>query len=420
MVKGKKVKGFDFTELKYDPAWKSAIDELHARPALTINSAARIVHIAFRCSDLVANQLFQTLEEQKAKSGPRHCIGQISGNLIKVERHTEFVSCTLATENKALGESALFSTIAELLPLKKVKLITFLNIEIASKNEPGQSLENFLNAKYRATLAPGFSVASNYLPQSNGALAFFCCTDEKSEIGPNIQRLIELETYRVLSMEALPIARKISIQLDKLEKELATLSNNLLTLNESEKERQRTLFEQLTDISNRAASNRSMTRYRFAATRAYSSIVEQRLNHFGRFHEVGDMLAGFIRSRLNPAIATISSVDKRQEELALECSRAIEILRTHIELGLSHNNTELLKSMNQRHQQQLIISQTVEGLSAVAITYYAVGLVSYLIKALGQLELTNFNEAIVISISIPMVFLTVFFGLRRLRKSWGH
>ena len=229
MVKGKKVKGFDFTELKYDTAWKSAIDELHARPALTINSAARIVHIAFRCSDLVANQLFQTLEEQKAKSGPRHCIGQISGNLIKVERHTEFVSCTLATENKALGESALFSTIAELLPLKKVKLITFLNIEIASKNEPGQSLENFLNAKYRATLAPGFLVASNYLPQSNGALPFFCCTDEKSEIGPNIQKLIELETYRVLSMEALPIARKISIQLDKLEKELATLSTNLLT-----------------------------------------------------------------------------------------------------------------------------------------------------------------------------------------------
>jgi len=79
-------------------------------------------------------------------------------------------------------------------------------------------------------------------------------------------------------------------------------------------------------------------------------------------------------------MATIESTAKRQETLMSDLSRAIVLLRTRIELNLNKGNQALLQSMDKRHDQQLKISQTVEGLSIVAITYYAVGLVSHLLK----------------------------------------
>ena len=51
-----------------------------------------------------------------------------------------------------------------------------------------------------------------------------------------------------------------------------------------------------------------------------------------------------------------------------------------MDIELQRQNQELLAQMNRRARLQLRLQQTVEGLSVVAITYYASQLVNYMAK----------------------------------------
>ena len=73
----------------------------------------------------------------------------------------------------------------------------------------------------------------------------------------------------------------------------------------------------------------------------------------------------------------------------------------------------LLASMNQRQDLQLKLQSTVEGLSVAAITYYIVGLVSYLAKGAQKLGWPLSPETTA-AIAIPVVALGVWWSLRRL------
>jgi uncharacterized membrane-anchored protein len=69
--------------------------------------------------------------------------------------------------------------------------------------------------------------------------------------------------------------------------------------------------------------------------------------------------------------------------------------------------------MNQRQDLQLKLQSTVEGLSVAAITYYIVGLVSYLAKGAAQLGWPWSAESTAAA-AIPVVALGVWWSLRRL------
>jgi uncharacterized membrane-anchored protein len=76
--------------------------------------------------------------------------------------------------------------------------------------------------------------------------------------------------------------------------------------------------------------------------------------------------------------------------------------------------------MDKRHDQQLKISQTVEGLSIVAITYYAVGLISYLLKALAKQPWMPFSATMLTAISVPFILVIVWRMLHKVRKAWEN
>jgi uncharacterized membrane-anchored protein len=75
----------------------------------------------------------------------------------------------------------------------------------------------------------------------------------------------------------------------------------------------------------------------------------------------------------------------------------------------------LLESMNKRADLQLRLQQTVEGLSVVAISYYAVSLASYLLYPLTGVTGTT-KELLSAGVTLPVV-LIVWWMVRRIR---GH
>ncbi len=69
--------------------------------------------------------------------------------------------------------------------------------------------------------------------------------------------------------------------------------------------------------------------------------------------------------------------------------------------------------MNERQDVQLKLQSTVEGLSVAAITYYIVGLISYLAKGAQTLGWPLSPETSA-AIAIPLVAVSVWWSIRRL------
>jgi uncharacterized membrane-anchored protein len=153
---------------------------------------------------------------------------------------------------------------------------------------------------------------------------------------------------------------------------------------------------------------------------AYYRLVRQRI---GELREVRlprvQMIEEFMDRRLAPAMATCESVASRQDELSARVARASQLLRTRVDITQERQNQDLLASMDRRAKLQLRLQQTVEGLSVAAITYYSAGLVGYLAKAGKSLGLP-LDPDVAVGVSIPLIALALWMGLRRLRRTLGH
>ncbi len=99
--------------------------------------------------------------------------------------------------------------------------------------------------------------------------------------------------------------------------------------------------------------------------------------------------------------------------LSQRVSRISNLLRTRVEIEQQHSSQALLAAMNRRQGLQLKLQATVEGLSVAAITYYIVGLVSYLAKGAQDIGWPWSAERTA-ALAIPVVALAVWWSLRRL------
>ncbi len=405
----------------FHAAHKQLIAETHARPSQAITAPAHIIHMALKCSNETADRFFEALDSEKLETGPRHRTGKLNGIRVKLEKHTEFLSCTFFQELGAKkNQEELLTIIKRNFPMDETEVFVLLKLSLVNSIREMLKILPIEQRIYGGKMRDGIDVRSTFIPDENGIINFglYGKNLTSDELGRRIQRLMEMETYRTMSLLALPVARRVGGELYACEQELEklTLSVGQQTTTPEDDEK---LFHKLSKLSERSNILLTETRYRFAASRAYFTLFQQRIDSLEEV-KVGDVqtMSGFLRSRLEPAIATIESTAKRQETLTDDLSRAIVLLRTRIELNLNKGNQALLKSMDKRHNQQLKIAQTVEGLSIVAITYYAVGLVSYLLKALAKQPWIPFSATFLTALSVPFILLIVWLMLKRVRKAW--
>jgi len=238
------------------------------------------------------------------------------------------------------------------------------------------------------------------------------------QAGRIVQRLLEIDTYRIMALLALPVARALVPALTESERELAEITASLIG---SRDEDEPGLLERLTTMAAETESREAQHRYRFGASAAYYDLVQQRIVDLreGRIEGL-PTFSEFTERRLAPAMNTCRAVARRQEQLAARIARATQLLSTRVDLTRQQQNQALLASMDRRARLQLRLQQTVEGLSVAAITYYVVGLIAYAVRGLGALGL-GVSYEVLVAASTPLVALAVFLGMRQVRRrAVGH
>ena len=145
-------------------------------------------------------------------------------------------------------------------------------------------------------------------------------------------------------------------------------------------EKQHDLLNDLLAIAQQVESHRNQLSSRFSASQAYYELVKfsyEKLNE----EKLGGLqrLQTFVERRLGPAIRTFSALRARLEDISQRVDRIAELLRTEINVHMQLQNSEMLAGMNHSAKMQLKMQKTVEGISIVALTYYAIGVLGYLL-----------------------------------------
>jgi uncharacterized membrane-anchored protein len=232
-------------------------------------------------------------------------------------------------------------------------------------------------------------------------------------LGRLVQRLLEIETYRMAALLGLPTAREAAALLGSAERELAGLAEAIRTATRSDEP---LLLDRLTRLAGQVESHYAATHSRFSATTAYFELVDKRISDISEQRLPGmQTIREFMDRRLTPARSTCEWVTRRQDGLSQRVSRISSLLRTRVEIEQQQSSQALLTTMNQRQDMQLKLQSTVEGLSVAAITYYIVGLVSYLAKAAHSLGWPLSGEMSA-ALAVPVVGVAVWWSLRRLHR----
>jgi len=233
----------------------------------------------------------------------------------------------------------------------------------------------------------------------------------ETQTGRLVQRLCEIETYRMMALLALPIVREQSLLLNEAEAELSSLSTKLSNTQSTWNEEE--LLQELAGLAVRIQAMALQGNFRFGAAQAYFKLVEARISELRESRIEGVPTIGeFVERRVIPAATTCTSGAQRLSSLSTKVAQAIGLLQTRVSIRQEQQNQAVLKSLNENSQHQLRLQQAVEGLSVVAITYYATSLAGYLLKASKGLGL-NISVEIVTGLLLPLIFFATWFGLKR-------
>lgn len=407
-------------------------DELHSRPFQVIPSPARVTHMALLCNEEQRQaqqahlQQLYTLFGCPVEPGDRNCYEYDCGSFrMRIEQHTEFTTFTFVNLDIPEGSEPFAVTGLTPLPDDWVKrlpgqVVGAFHVSIEDARQAPEPGLTQVKQAFEGMRLVGSSpqdgdarVWASFRLHSDGFGRMMVINKQMSDsqLGRLTQRLLEIETYRLMALLALPVARQVSPELLKMDSRLAELTRQLA---EDEGVNERALLADLTEMAARIESWRARSTFRFGATRAYHDLVLARLEALREDEVSGHLtITEFMTRRLTPAVRTCEATGKRLEDLSRRVDRVSDMMRTRVELGIEQQNQQLLSSMDRRSRIQLMMQHTVEGLSVVAISYYLIGLLKYLFEALYDLGVP-LDKSLVTGIAVPVVLLTVWLATRRI------
>ncbi len=419
-----------------DPDRAALHNEVHARPSASIRLPAFIVLVGVFNEGISREQECEHLQ----KLQPSLSLQEMQGNFVRLrmdeytlkwERHTEFTRYSLVQPLPL--EAGLDSQDPELMPhlilpqdwLASIPGKTFSAIKLvmlpSDLSNPQEALDKakhwFGGAPLIASRMgnPAHSlVATDFKLRDNGFERMLVLAPEgtsKSRAGRVSQRLLELETYRLMALRGLPVAKAVSAQLGSAEKELASIIESL----EQKDCDDQALLTRLIGLAANVERLTAENAYRFSATAAYDKLVLERIAELRESPISGTQTIGeFMKRRLSPAMATVAATAQRMAALSERISRASALLRTRVDIATEEQNRVLLEKLTEGQELQLRLQSTVEGLSIAAICYYVISLLLYASKAVKAAGF-NIHPELVAGAFIPLVLWLVWSASKRIQ-----
>jgi uncharacterized membrane-anchored protein len=406
-------------------------EEMHARPPEALSAPLRLTFLALVSDPSMRTRewehvcaLAQRYSVAPPPAGAAHFSADLGAFRLKWERHSEFTRYKFIVAGPVSGpfdEPALQSVPADWLAELSGQVMVATHAALLPASVPAPDFEDLSARHFAGNVLVGAGIAGGAgtaftdvrLHEGYGRLLVLNRDMSQRQAGRMMQRLLEIDTYRLLALLALPVAQSLSPWLNQAEHELAEVTNALAAATEADEP---ALLDRLTRLEAQIESRESENHFRFTAAAAYHELVQRRIEELREVRIQGlQNFEEFTERRLAPAMATCRSVAARLESLSQRVARATQLLSTRVDVSRERQNQQVLVSMNRRAEAQLRLQQTVEGLSVAAITYYIVGLVGYAAKGLLAAGLTVNVEAVT-ALSIPVVALAVALGVRQVRK----
>jgi uncharacterized membrane-anchored protein len=411
-------------------------NEVHARPYERIGAPAQISHQVMLVTPEQSQQAYMHLRELLAnlhlpapEANSMFHTEQIGPVRLRWERHGEFVSYTFITHDPTGADGALFARCAcdrisadwraripgLLLCANHVAVLP--ESELQNEALPDFSMVLDVDALVGAEVADGQAqVLTDLRIAADGFTRFIVLSKAMSvrRRGRLVQRLLEIETYRLLSLLTLPLARELTPRLAKYEQELMSIMEAIGgNRAEDDPQRDHDTLDRLTRLASTVEGEYAASHARFTAANAYYDLVNRRVADLREKPIFGLQTIGqFLERRLAPAMQTCAWAARRQQALSERVARCSNLLRTRVDVAMQQQNRSLLASMNRRQYLQLRLQQTVEGLSVAAITYYIASLVGHLFEAAEPW--LHVKPKLAEGLSIPLIALLVWFGLQRM------
>jgi uncharacterized membrane-anchored protein len=423
--------------LEDHPGRYALVNELHARPFPELRAPCQAVMLAIKPAENAADRdrardlahLVQLLDRHGAAHpapGASHYSTRLGRAVLKWEMHTEFVTYTLFSED--VGERPFAGELFDLLPADWLReapgLVVASAIVRVDPVDPAAVEETIARDVARwfvpeslaiARVLDGDAVvASDFRLDENGHTRFAVLVRPGTgprRLGRIVQRLLEIETYKAMAMLTLPQARGVAASVARLDRELSGIVGAMAAAEGGETETLDRLLRMAAEIELLS----STTAFRFGAAEAYAAIVWQRIDVL-REERIGgrQLLQEFMMRRFDPAMRTCRSAKARLDELSARAGRAANLLRTRVDVANQQASQETLRAMDRRAALQLRLQETVEGLSVVAISYYAVNLLAGFLLPLAE-PAGIARPVLVAGLTLPVV-LSVWFFVRRIRR----
>ncbi len=410
------------------PRRDSLLRELHARPFQPLTAPARLLRFAFMTDPAeaaAARAAFVALCAARGLAAPpadsKHHVARLAEGDLAFEQHGEFTTWTWILRGAGAPPfEPEASTLARRLPALPQPGPHLVSLDLALVPEAWDVREADLfdlSSLAAATVKSGAArIACDFRATPAGFTRLLVANRslEANAAGALCQRLLELETYRVLALLGLPEALRLTPGAARFEAELAAIA--AATTKSAGLADDSELLGRLTLLAAELEAATAAVAYRFGATRAYDEIVGQRLQAIGE-EPVAQWptLGSFLTRRGAPAMRTINTLQRRHEILAEKLTRATTLLRSRVDVAVGRQNSELLEAMNDRARMQLRLQQTVEGLSVAAISYYVVGLAGYVFKAMKDAG-APIDPSIAMGLAVPAAIAGVWWVVRSIRR----
>jgi len=409
-------------------------NELHARPFPSLEAPCRAVYLAIKKpKSAAARDKSLDLDHLKAlldrygtahpQPGATHFSGQVGQHTLKWEQHTEFVTYTVflnGVSDRPFDPADMEVFPEEWLAAAPGVRITSALIRVEPRPDQDQIKQQVSNWFVPESLAVSSVldddaiIAGDFRIDPAGHLRFGVFVSPgigKRRVGRIVQRLCEIETYKTMSMIGFSRVRELGPRMGEIDNELNRLMAAMTNGDGQEEDRLKALLS----VSAELESLSAQTSFRFGATWAYEAIVAQRISVLRETRFEGrQTFAEFMTRRYDPAMRTVKSAENRLSTMAERAVRAGNLLRTRVEVARSAQNQQLLESMNHRADMQLRLQKTVEGLSVVAISYYAVSLAGYMLYPVAAM--VGITEGLITALVTVPVVLLVWFAIRRIRR----